>query len=97
MSPDTYIHQSACNLLHKSNKMLLLQIVIIFQILSTKGGVIKEYPYFSKEITIRAKENIRPLQDVSRPKIRKNPIFTFDPAPDSMKALLEYIWIDHEY
>ena len=66
----------------------------IFSILSTQGGVIQEYPYFSQEVTIGAKENNRPVQNVNKHKMTKNVILTFDPT--SVRALNEYIWIDHE-
>ena len=62
---------------------------MIFQLLSTQGDVIQEYPYFSQDVSTGAKENSLNIH-----KITKNMVFTFDPA--SVKTLNEYIWIDHE-
>jgi hypothetical protein len=68
--------------------------MIIFHLLSAHGGVIQEYPYFSHEVIVGDKDAHRPMQNVNRHKMSKNMFFTFDPA--SVRALKEFIWIDHQ-
>ena len=58
--------------------------------ISTQGGVIQEYPYFSQEV----KEANMQMANFNKPKLSKNMFHTFDPA--SVRALKEYIWIDHQ-
>ena len=74
--------------------MLLLLAMIILQVLSTQGGVIQDYPYFSQDVTLGHNENKRPMQNINRLKMTKNVFFTFN--PDSVRVLNEYIWIDHQ-
>ena len=74
--------------------MLLLLVMMILQVLSTQGGVIQEYPYFSQDVSTGTIDNNRPMQNIDRPRMNKHVFFTFDPA--AVKELNEYIWIDHQ-
>ena len=74
--------------------MLLLLTMIILKMYFSQGGFIQEYPYFSQDVGIGSNEKYRAVQNVNRHKMTKNIIVTFDPA--SVRALNEYIWIDHQ-
>ena len=68
--------------------------VMIVNILSTSGGIFQEYPYFSQDIRTLYEKEPFAKQNVNRNKPLRNMLLTFDPA--SMRALKEFIWIDHQ-
>ena len=74
--------------------MLLLLMMMTYHMVSTQGGVTQEYPYFSQEVKVVSKEANMQMTNVNKPKLSKNMFHTFDPA--SVRALKEYIWIDHQ-
>ena len=76
--------------------MLLLSMMMILNILSTSAGFIQDYPYFSQEGSIEYKdrEGNTAMQNINKPKPSSKMFVTFDPA--SVRALKEYIWIDHQ-
>ena len=76
--------------------MLLLSTMMIINILSTSAGVIQDYPYFSQEVREEYgdEEANNSIHNIKKPRSLRNMFFTFDPA--SVRALREYIWIDHQ-
>ena len=88
--------QSARYLLPMRREMLLLSNMMIINVLSTSAGFIQEYPYFSQEGSVEYQdgEGNKAMQNINKPRPLSNMFLTFDHA--SVRALNEYIWIDHQ-
>ena len=64
----------------------------MFRLVLIHGGVIEEYPYFSHDVAFAGKEDTQ--TSIQNQENGKTVLFTFDPK--SIRALKEYIWIDHQ-